>query len=1027
MKQVVLLWWLGLLSLALPQASAETIQYGLRVPAGFEVTEYAGSDLANDIYCMTLDPQGRLVVSGQGYLRVLVDERNAGKASRAIEIAAGPRDGAMGLLWEREWLYYTGDEGLRRYRIDQKTSLGKGPSELIRAMKTGGEHDAHAICRGPDGWLYVLCGNMTGIDRSYAQLSTSPVKKPIAGCVLRFTPDLRYSEIVADGFRNAYGMDFNLDGELFTFDSDNERCISLPWYEPIRFYHVIPGGHYGWLAPQKGQWWRFPPYFEDVVAPVATFGRGSPTGVACYRHTAFPKHYHGGVFLLDWTFGRVYFVSPERSGSTYTCKKEIFLESVGEEGFAPTAVVVHPVSGDLYISIGGRGTRGAVYRVHYGRPNKPTQSSGNGSLRIKPRSLEWRRDLTRSLLTRAIKGNGLDRRNALAGMLRHRVRFQTRQVLEVVRTNWDQADRYLRNTAAALCATLPEKARRKLVRNAAGPSEQLTLAYAGLPGDPAAALDRATAILVARGTSLQARQSAVRLMQVALGDVTAAGLKGTVWEGYAPGISDFWATAQDPLPPKGSRHPRRLEKALFTRVLSALRKAFPSHDANLDRELARMLAVLEDDHPDTLAKFSRMVTVDSDPVEDIHYLIVLARLKGPRSGALTAHTAAALLALDSKLAKLHWNRDAHWPLRVAEIHAALARKDPRLNPGLLDHRDFGRPDHVLFVQAPGFNRTRAAAVFLAHARKNKNYEWNPALVELVGMLPGSQARPLLRQLWDRGGLEEAILAVLAQQPETADREKYVEGLQSPQLATVRRCLAALEKLPVKKDGATTLALVQALRRLPDGKVERAVAVQLAKYLHKLTGRSKFGTNKDGWATWFVRTYPNLGSRLGNEEGVDVAGWAKRLSGLDWSQGHSERGRKVFFKANCASCHSRAQALGPDLTGVGGRFSRNDLFTAILQPSKDVSPRYRTTQITTADGKVYQGMIVYEAVGSVLLQTGPGKTIRLINKQIVEKRKTTQSLMPAGLIDKLSDREIADLYAYLKSLSSAPPKNGKKGT
>jgi hypothetical protein len=666
--------------------------------------------------------------------------------------------------------------------------------------------------------------------------------------VLRFTPDLRYSEIVAHGFRNAYGMDFNLDGELFTFDSDNERCISLPWYEPIRFYHVIPGGHYGWLAPQQGQWWRFPPYFEDVVAPVGTFGRGSPTGVACYRHTAFPKHYHGGVFLLDWTFGRVYFVSLERSGSTYTCKKEIFLESVGEEGFAPTAVVVHPVSGDLYISIGGRGTRGAVYRVHFGGPNEPSQSSANGSLKIKPRRLEWRRGLTRKLLIKAIKGKGLDRRNALAAMLRHRVRFNTRQVEDAVRANWAQPDRYLRNTAAALCNSLPENARRSLAQNAAGPVEQLTLTYAGLPGDPSAALDHATAMLVARATSLQARQSAVRLMQVALGDVTAAGLNGTVWEGYAPGISDFWAKPLDPLPPKGNRHPRRLEKASFTRALKALRKTFPSHEPNLDRELARTLAVLEDDHPDTLAKVSRKVTVDSDPVEDIHYLIVLARLKGPRSGAVPAHTAAALLALDRKLTNRHWNRDAHWPLRVAEIHAALARKDPRLNQGLLNHRDFGRPDHVLFVQAPGFNRTGAAAVFLARARKNKDYEWSPALVELVGTLPASQTRPLLRQLWDRGGLEEAILAVLTQQPEAADREKYLEGLQSPQLATVRRCLAALEKLPVKKDGATTLALVQALRRLPDGKVERAVAVQLTNYLHKLTGRNKLGTNKDAWAT-----------------------------------------------------------------------------------------------------------------------------------------------------------------------------------
>jgi glucose/arabinose dehydrogenase len=347
--------------------SAREVPLGLRVPPGFEVTAFADDRLANNIYSMTLDPRGRVVVSGPGYIRILVDDDGDGRADRAIDLAHAPQEGAQGMLWEGSSLYFTGDGGLRRYRNLDADGRASSPPELIRALKTGGEHCAHAIRRGPDRWLYVLCGNSTGINRSFAQLATSPIKEPIAGGVLRFTPDLKASEVVADGFRNAYDMDFDTDGELFTFDSDNERCVSLPWYEPIRFYHVIPGGHYGWQAPQRASWWRFPPYFADVVAPVATTGRGSPTGVACYRHVQFPGHYRGGFFLLDWTFGRVYFVPLEHAGASYTGRPEIFLQAVGENGFAPTAVVVHPGTGDLYLAIGGRGTRGAVYRVRYPR------------------------------------------------------------------------------------------------------------------------------------------------------------------------------------------------------------------------------------------------------------------------------------------------------------------------------------------------------------------------------------------------------------------------------------------------------------------------------------------------------------------------------------------------------------------------------------------------------------------------------------------------------------------------------------
>src|SRR5262249_22751880 len=91
-------------------------QHGLRVPPGFEVTEFADSKLANDIFSLTLDPRGRVVVSGRGYIRILVDDDGDGRADRALDFAGGPKDGAMGLLWEGSSLYVIGDGGLRRYR-----------------------------------------------------------------------------------------------------------------------------------------------------------------------------------------------------------------------------------------------------------------------------------------------------------------------------------------------------------------------------------------------------------------------------------------------------------------------------------------------------------------------------------------------------------------------------------------------------------------------------------------------------------------------------------------------------------------------------------------------------------------------------------------------------------------------------------------------------------------------------------------------------------------------------------------------
>src|SRR5262249_1019071 len=140
------------------------------------------------------------------------------------------------------------------------------------------------------------------------------------------------------------------------------------------------------------------------------------------------------------------------------------------------------------------------------------------------------------------------------------------------------------------------------------------------------------------------------------------------------------------------------------------------------------------------------LSATSDPVEDIHYLIVLAHLRAPRSPALTGRVAGALLALDRKLAERHRNRDRHWPMRVAELHAELARKDPALNAALLDAADFGRPEHALFAQCPGFDRRRAAEIFLERAEKDANYPWSAVLVELIGGLPEERSVPVMRRL-----------------------------------------------------------------------------------------------------------------------------------------------------------------------------------------------------------------------------------------------------------------------------------------
>jgi putative heme-binding domain-containing protein len=955
----------------------------VKLPPGFVAYLYSDQALANDIYTLTIDDEGRVLVAGKGYVRALVDDDHDGRADRAVTLLDNLKDGPMGLLAEGDSLYVVADGGLKRYRGYTGQDKLTTPPELIFKVKTSGEHEAHAVRRGPDGWLYLLCGNNSGIKKDQIDPHRSPVKDPVAGCLLRISPDGNSVEAVCDGFRNAYGFDFNLAGEPFAYDSDNERCVGLPWYEPCRFYHCVPGGSHGWRSPQLSQTWRKPPYFADVVPPVCTTGRGSPTGVACYRNTLFPGPYRGGFFIADWTFGRVYFVPLEPKGSTWAGKPEVFLEAVGESGFAPTALAVHPKTGELFVSIGGRGTRGAVYRIAHERGGPA------GALPMAKRSLDWSETAAKEWLADATGADALKRRHALELMLRWRERIGWGQWLgDAVKPSLGHADALVRAAAGRLAvdAILPVKPLNDAL-------SRLTFALAEVRTDPKHAFDIAVAELEREANTPDNRLIAVRALQLALGDLTAPDAVGTVWEGY---------TFRRPV------HPAFKQQLIPVLTDLLLEEAAKSRD--LECELGRTLAALGP-IPQVPSRFYSALTAGSAVPDDIHNLIVAARLYGntPLGTAIASRLAVALFSLGPKARAQGVGRDTNWPLRVGEVAAALGQHGPAFTKEMVADWKiaYTRPEHVVFVKAMNLPRDKAARQFV-----KKLQTWTPATVALLDALPPEERRPVLLKRWEEGGFEDAIIPILARDPDPADALKFVVGLRSLSPDVVKASAAALNRLPAQRDKADLIAAVGALRRLPTDKATAPACEAVVALLRDRSDQA-FGPDAKAWAGWFTRTHPHLAAKLSSSDGFDPAAWRKREAAIPWADGDATRGKAVFAKATCAACHDGGGAVGPSLVGVAKRFSRDDLLTAILQPSKDVSPRYRPTRVTTTDGKAYVGMIVYEATSGVILQTGPAAVVRLAGEQIESQRQLDTSLMSAGLLDKLTDREVADLLAFLR--------------
>jgi putative heme-binding domain-containing protein len=137
----------------------------------------------------------------------------------------------------------------------------------------------------------------------------------------------------------------------------------------------------------------------------------------------------------------------------------------------------------------------------------------------------------------------------------------------------------------------------------------------------------------------------------------------------------------------------------------------------------------------------------------------------------------------------------------------------------------------------------------------------------------------------------------------------------------------------------------------------------------------------------------------------------------------EHGKRSFAAARCIVCHRYGEdggATGPDLTQAAGRFALKDLVEAIVEPSKVVSDQYRASVVQTADGRTVTGRLVAESPEKITIVVDPEdatKVVEIPRSQIEEITTSPVSLMPAGLLDQLSEREVLDLIAYTLSRNS----------
>lgn len=143
-----------------------------------------------------------------------------------------------------------------------------------------------------------------------------------------------------------------------------------------------------------------------------------------------------------------------------------------------------------------------------------------------------------------------------------------------------------------------------------------------------------------------------------------------------------------------------------------------------------------------------------------------------------------------------------------------------------------------------------------------------------------------------------------------------------------------------------------------------------------------------------------------------------------SLGHDrsfEVGRNAFKVANCIACHrlnDAGQQFGPELTKLEpAKQSPEHILRSLVTPSDKIDEKFQTWSLEVDSGLVVTGMILDETPDAVKLIENPllKSDPRIIPKRSIEARqKSTKSLMPEGLLSKLTREEILDLIAFVSA-------------
>jgi putative membrane-bound dehydrogenase-like protein len=1001
-----------------PEKAASTFT----VADGLEMKLWASEPLFVNPTCIDIDHKGRVWVCESVNYRnklhgkkklnrpegdriiILEDTKGTGKADKAITFYQSPELLApLGIAVAKDpvgsgyKVYVCQSPDILLFEDKDGDGKADGPPKKLLTGFGGYDHDhgVHGILIGPDGKLYFSVGDQgvhglqssDGKGRKWHSNDTDCRAGTIWCCDL----DGKNLELIAHNFRNPYEPCVDSFGSVFMSDNDDDGN------QQTRICYVMPGGNYGYhpRGPGQSHWHEEQP---GIVPKILRTYFGSPTGMCVYEGTLLPKKYWGQLLHTDAgpRHVRCYHLKPKGAG--YDVNREDMVTST-DNWFRPSDICVAP-DGSVFVAdwydpgVGGHGmgdtTRGRIYRL---------APKGN-KYSVPKVDLESEKGLLAALASpnRAVRYMAMEKLQTM----------KSQAALQVLTTALQQKDnQQLQARACWQLAQLGVRAVKErdftpqatLIRfwlgakdpNVIGMGIRIArqITYRGRPDFPldAESLDTNTpdlrSAMVRREALLALRESDPQQ-----GDTKEVILRlAKLYDGKDRFYLEAIGIAV-------GRDPKRREI-----ILADFPKHFPEWNdqvAGLVWELRppSMLPVLE----------KRLVDAKVPAAQRAQIVDILAASEDTKAGALLLSVLRSDMPAEVR-SKVLDNLKQFLPGKWRKLRDSKELKETI--DGLLSKAE-SRPIGLALIGAA--ERTSEVPRIAAMAREATEAEaTRKAAMQTLGQLPSGESITALRSLMEDKLLGNDAVAALGRLAQyRGDKTTAGQALKVLQDAVTAKGPPG----PARSAALSALAGTRlGSQWLLDLHTRKALPVDLVADAGRLLRNSPYVDLRNKALIAFPPP-----RRLDPKKLPSIAQLLTR-------KGDAARGQKLMAASlkndmQCLKCHSihgLGGQIGPDLSVIGKKASKENLFESILNPSKAIADQYLNWQIETKKGLSLVGLIVEETPAAIMLRDANGKDTKIDKKDIETREKSPKSLMPDDLLLYMTEDDLVDIVAYLFEL------------